>query len=109
MKLLSGPTSQGGFPYRLKIYPAGAANPKEFGGAPRQLVIDTGPEGSFDSGSVHGARIFKLKGRWYMVYEGWGSGRPGYDREKPYAPGGRSQTGLASVSVQAFLDWCGHD
>jgi len=35
--------------------------------------------------------------------------RAGSDRETPYAPGGRSQTGLASVSVQAFLEWCGHD
>ncbi|WP_197231834.1 hypothetical protein [Novipirellula artificiosorum] len=43
-----------------------------------------------------------------MYYEGWGSGTPGYDREQPYIPGGRSQAGLASVSVERFLRWCGH-
>ena len=157
---------------RLKIYLAITSDPKKIGDAKRHLVIDTGPEGSYDNLSVHGGRIFKLNDRWYMVYqcsdrhvdypnrfhvawsdnlvdwskvdnprpffkrgepaqwdecaiwygevfeyektlymyyEGWGSGQPGYDREKPYAPGGRSQIGLASVSVQAFLDWCGHD
>lgn len=157
---------------RLKTYLAVTDDPSRFAEAPRRLALDTGPKGSFDHVSVHGGRIFRLNGRWYMVYqcsarhmdyperfhvawsedllhwtkvdnprpffergqagqwdegaiwygevfeyrntlymyyEGWGSGRPGYDREKPYVAGGRSQTGLASVAVEGFLRWCGHD
>lgn len=156
---------------KLKTYLAITANLATFPDAPKQLVLDTGAEGTFDSLSVHGARIFRLRDRWYMVYqcskrhvdyperfhaawsddlvqwnkvtntepffergpagswdeggiwfgevfehentlymyyEGWGSGKPRYDRERPYSPGGRSQTGLASVSVERFLRWCGH-
>jgi hypothetical protein len=154
---------------RLRMYLAVVEDPVDFENAPRQLVLDVGPAGAFDSRSVHGGRIFQLKDRWYMVYqcssrfidypdrfhvawsddlirwmkvendepffergeagawdeggiwygdvfehkgtlymyyEGWGSGRPGYDRGQPYMPGGRSQTGLASVSVRSFLKWC---
>jgi hypothetical protein len=157
---------------RLKIHLAVTSDPAGFADAPRTLAVGTGAEGSFDSVSVHGGRIFKLKNRWYMVYqcsakfmdypdrfhvawsddlirwekadnfqpffergapgswdegaiwygevfehegmlymyyEGWGSGRPGFDRDKPYFRGGCSQTGLAGVSVQAFLDWCAQD
>ena len=154
---------------RLRTYLAVVGNLADFAAAPRRLALDVGPQGSFDSRSVHGGRIFRLENRWYMVYqcssrfidypdrfhvawsddllkwtkvdnpkpffmrgkagtwdeagiwygevfehghtlymyyEGWGSGRPGYDRSRPYMPGGRSQTGLASVSVERFLQWC---
>lgn len=153
----------------LRTYLAIVNTPADFADAPRRLALDVGPKGSFDSRSVHGGRIFRLKDRWYMVYqcsrrfidypdrfhvawsddlltwtkvenpkpffmrgdagtwdeggiwygevfehngtlymyyEGWGSGRPGYDRSRPYVPGGRSQTGMASVSVERFLQWC---
>ncbi|TWT71400.1 hypothetical protein Pan14r_37100 [Crateriforma conspicua] len=155
---------------KLKTYLAITPDPAKFAETPRRLVLDTGPEGSFDSMSVHGGRVFRIANRWYMVYqcsrrhidypdrfhvawsddlvtwtkvtneqpffqrgpsgawdeggiwfgevfehdgslymyyEGWGSGKPGYDRRRPYQPGGRSQTGLASVSVDTFLRWCG--
>lgn len=69
--------------------------------------FERGESGRWDEGGIWYGDVFEHKGTLYMLYEGWGSGRPGYDRETPYAPGGRSQTGLASVSVQAFLDWCG--
>lgn len=156
---------------KLKTYLAVVDDPAEFASAPRRLALDTGAVGSFDSESVHGGRVFRLKSRWYMVYqcstrhmdypdrfhvawsddllqwskventepfftrgaagswdegaiwygevfehrgslymyyEGWGSGRPGHNRNKPYFRGGRSQTGLAETTVESFLKWCGH-
>lgn len=157
---------------KLKTYVAVVDDPEAFAQAGRRLALDVGPPGAFDSESVHGGRIFRLNGRWYMVYqcsarhmdypdrfhvawsndllnwckisnrkpffkrgapgswdegaiwygevfrhgdmlhmyyEGWGSGKPGAKRDQPYFRGGRSQTGLASVSVEDFLAWCGHD
>lgn len=66
-----------------------------------------GPAGSWDEGAIWYGEVFEHKDKLYMYYEGWGSGRPGYNRNKPYVRGGRSQTGLAETSVEAFLKWCG--
>ena len=54
---------------RLKTYLAITPDPSDISRAPRQLVIDVGPPGTFDSRSVHGGRIFRLEGRWFMVYQ----------------------------------------
>lgn len=154
----------------LKIYLAVTDDPEDIGQAPRRLAIDVGKPGEFDSHSVNGARLFRLAGRWfliyqasaihfdypdrfhaayssdlvrwtkvanaqplfergapgewdqgaiwfgevfehqgmlYMLYEGWGWPGLSFDRAKAYAKPGRSQTGIASVSVQRFLQWCG--
>ncbi len=155
---------------RLKTYVAITTDPTDISRAPRQLAVDVGPPGAFDSRSVHGGRIFSLNGTWfmvyqasarhfdypdrfhaaystdlvhwtkvqnttplfergpagqwdqgaiwfgevfkhgddlYMLYEGWGWQGLEFDRGKAYAKPGRSQTGIASVSVTEFLDWCG--
>ena len=54
---------------RLKIYLSITPNPDCMENVPHQLAVDVGPSGSFDERSVHGARIFRLRGRWFMVYQ----------------------------------------
>lgn len=73
-----------------------------------QPFFTRGEAGTWDEGGIWYGEVFEHQGTLYMYYEGWGTGRPGYDRDTPYAPGGRSQTGLASVPVARFLEWCGH-
>ncbi|MDQ8192900.1 hypothetical protein QEH59_00585 [Coraliomargarita sp. SDUM461004] len=67
-----------------------------------------GPAGTWDEGGIWYGEVFEYEGTLYMYYEGWGTGKPRYDRDRPYVRGARSQTGLASVSVDDFLKWCGH-
>ncbi|VGO23051.1 hypothetical protein SCARR_05150 [Pontiella sulfatireligans] len=73
-----------------------------------ELFFTRGPAGSWDEGAIWCGEVFTHKDMLYMYYEGWGSGRKGFDRDKPYFRGGRSQTGLAVTSVESFLKWCGH-
>jgi hypothetical protein len=70
--------------------------------------FERGDSGTWDEGAIWYGEVFEHEGMLYMYYEGWGGGAQGVDRDKPYFRGGRSQTGLACVSVSAFLAWCGH-
>lgn len=54
---------------RLKVYVAVIDDPTDISDAERHLAIDVGPPGAFDSRSVHGARIFRLRDRWFAVYQ----------------------------------------
>lgn len=153
----------------LQIYVAVSDNPEDLTDAEKTLAVGVGEDDLFDSHSVSGGRVFRLKKRWYMVYqssdrhfdypdrfhvawsddliewtkvdndepffergslgswddggiwfgevfehddtlwmfyEGWGGGTGVVNRDQPYYQGGRSQTGLASVSVKKFLRWC---
>ncbi|MDF7823907.1 hypothetical protein P4B35_07765 [Pontiellaceae bacterium B12227] len=67
-----------------------------------------GEAGAWDEGAIWYGEVFEHDNYLHMYYEGWGSGKAGGARNKPYFKGGRSQTGLASVSVNEFLKWCGH-
>lgn len=67
-----------------------------------------GPAGAWDEGAIWFGDVVEHEGRLWMLYEGWGGGPGTVDRDRPYYPGGRSQTGLASVPVGRFLEWCGH-
>jgi hypothetical protein len=72
-----------------------------------QPFFERGPAGAWDEGGIRYGEVIEHEKTLYMYYEGWGKGRPGYNRDMAYAPGGRSQTGLASVSIEQFLTWCG--
>jgi len=53
----------------LQIYLAVMDDPTALREAPRRPVIGPGPPGAFDSRAVNGARVFRLAGRWFMIYQ----------------------------------------
>ncbi|OPZ04289.1 MAG: hypothetical protein BWZ10_03190 [candidate division BRC1 bacterium ADurb.BinA364] len=72
-----------------------------------QPLFERGAPGEWDQGAIWFGEVFEHQGMLYMLYEGWGWPGLSFDRAKAYAKPGRSQTGIASVSVQRFLQWCG--
>lgn len=98
---------------RWRMYLRGSGFFPAEGGQPEEHYHDsigllTQEAGTWDEGGIWCGEVFEYQGTLHMYYEGWGTGRPGHDRDTPYAPGGRSQTGLASVPVARFLERCGH-
>lgn len=66
-----------------------------------------GEPGQWDQGGIWFGETFEHNETLYMYYEGWGCDCVVKDRNKPYFPPGISQTGVAEVPVNEFLEWCG--
>ena len=72
-----------------------------------QPLFERGAPGQWDQGAIWFGEVFEHGGALYLLYEGWGWPGKRLDLNKPYAKPGRSQTGIASVSISRFLAWCG--
>ncbi len=56
-------------------------------------VFSRGEKGEWDEGAIWYGQLYEYKNKWYLWYEGWGGAA---SAEREYAPGGRSQIGLAT-------------
>ena len=71
------------FSYDLITWHRSAKNP----------LFSRGEKGEWDEGAIWYGQLYEYKSKWYLWYEGWGGGA---SAEREYAPGGRSQIGLAT-------------
>ncbi len=55
---------------KLTIYVAVTKDPENLKDAKKYKCIAPGPEGSWESCAVGGGRIFRLKDKWWMIYQG---------------------------------------
>lgn len=68
-------------------------------------IFSRGEKGSWDDGAMWFGTIYSDGEKYFMWYEGWG-GAP--EQDTPYAPGGKSQLGLATLPAGTFPslnDW----
>lgn len=68
----------------------------------RNPIFSRGEEGGWDEGAIWFTTVEKIKGRYYMWYEGYGGGT---SRTKPYGSylrGGKSQVGMATLDAPYF-------
>ena len=63
-------------------------------------IFSRGEPGTWDDGGIWFGTVHKHGDVYYMWYEGWGGGVK--SRTAAYAPGGRSQIGLATLSSPGF-------
>jgi beta-1,2-mannobiose phosphorylase / 1,2-beta-oligomannan phosphorylase len=71
----------------------------KYGGNP---VFSRGEAGSWDEGAIWFTTVEKIRGRYYLWYEGYGGGTARTEPYGSYLKGGRSQVGLAILDAPYF-------
>ena len=92
---------------RYKDYPwnAGLATSRDlvhwrkYAGNP---IFSRGLPGMWDEGAIWFTTIEKIKGRYYMWYEGYGGGTARTEPYGSYLKGGKSQVGMATLDAPYF-------
>lgn len=65
-------------------------------------VFSRGEEGEWDEGAIWFTTVEKIKGIYYMWYEGYGGGTARTQPYGSYLKGGKSQIGMASLKAEYF-------
>ncbi len=66
-------------------------------------VFWRGDAGDWDEGAIWFTTVEKIKGRYYMWYEGYGGGKARTEPYGSYLKGGKSQVGLATLDAPYFF------
>lgn len=72
---------------------------KKFSGNP---VFSRGDEGAWDEGAIWFTTVEKIRGKYYMWYEGYGGGTARTIPYGSYLKGGKSQVGMATLEAPFF-------
>jgi predicted GH43/DUF377 family glycosyl hydrolase len=68
----------------------------------RNPIFSRGNEGAWDEGAIWFTTVEKIKGRYYMWYEGYGGGTSRTQPYGSYLQGGKSQVGMATLDAPYF-------
>jgi predicted GH43/DUF377 family glycosyl hydrolase len=69
---------------------------------PGNPIFSRGEEGQWDEGAIWFTTVEKIKGRYYMWYEGYGGGTARTQPYGSYLQGGKSQVGMATLDAPFF-------
>jgi len=65
-------------------------------------VFSRGEKGEWDEGAIWFTTVERIKGTYYLWYEGYGGGTARTEPYGSYLKGGRSQIGMASLKAEYF-------
>lgn len=68
----------------------------------RNPVFSRGEAGQWDEGAIWFTTVEKIKGQYYMWYEGYGGGTSRTEPYGSYLKGGKSQVGMATMKAPYF-------
>lgn len=69
---------------------------------PGNPIFSRGEEDAWDEGAIWFTTVEKIKGRYYMWYEGYGGGTARTEPYGSYLKGGKSQVGMATLDAPYF-------
>ena len=69
---------------------------------PGNPIFERGAAGEWDEGAIWFTTVEKIKGRYYMWYEGYGGGTARTEPYGSYLKGGKSQVGMATMEAPYF-------